>query len=230
VSSRDVVSDRVVIAVDPHKALWTAAVVNCSLQPLATIRVPVSAAGYGQLRRFAGRWPQASWAIEGAGGLGAPLATRLCGEGIAVVDVPAKLAARVRLLSTGHGRKNDDADATSVGSAALTGAGLHTVEIDEAVIALRAVVEHRDDLVKTRTQTINRLHRLLTSSSRPGHQPASALTPRPNCCVPYVRRPRRCRHYVPWLVISSRRSAGWIDALPRLPPRSLPPFRPAVAP
>lgn len=102
-SSRDVVSNRVVIAVDPHKASWTAAVVNCSLQPLATLRVPVSAEGYQQLRRFASRWPQASWAIEGAGGLGAPLAIRLCGEGIAVVDVPAKLAARVRLLSTGHG-------------------------------------------------------------------------------------------------------------------------------
>jgi transposase len=162
VSSRDVSSERVVIAVDPHKASWTAAVVNASLQPLATLRVPVSAAGYQQLRRFAHRWPQASWAIEGAGGLGAPLATRLCGDGIAVVDVPAKLAARVRLLSTGHGRKTDTADATSVGIAALTATGLHTVAIDEAAIALRALVEHRDDLVKTRTQTLNRLHGLLT--------------------------------------------------------------------
>jgi transposase len=156
------VSDRVVIAVDPHKASWTAAVVDCSLQPLARLRVPVSAAGYGQLRRFADRWPQASWAIEGAGGLGAPLASRLCGEGIAVVDVPAKLAARVRLLSRGHGRKNDDADATSVGIAALTATGLHTFARDETTIALRALVEHRDDLVKTRTQTLNRLHGLLT--------------------------------------------------------------------
>jgi hypothetical protein len=79
-----------------------------------------------------------------------------------VVDVPAKLAARVRLLSRGHGRKNDDADAISVGIAALTAPGLHTVAIDDAVLALRALVDHRDDLVKTRTQTLNRLHRLLT--------------------------------------------------------------------
>jgi transposase len=160
--SGDVSFERVVVAVDPHKASWTAAVVNSSLQPLATIRVPVSAAGYQQLRRFADRWPQASWAIEGAGGLGAPLATRLCAEGIAVADVPAKLAARVRLLSTGHGRKNDDADAISVGIAALTATKLRTVAIDETAIALRALVEHRDDLVKTRTQTLNRLHGLLT--------------------------------------------------------------------
>jgi transposase len=78
------------------------------------------------------------------------------------MDVPAKLAARVRLLSTGHGRKNDDADATSVGIAALTATGLPTFAPNETTIALRALVEHRDDLVKTRTQTLNRLHELLT--------------------------------------------------------------------
>jgi transposase len=154
-------AERVVIAVDPHKASWTAAVVSASLQPLATLRVPVSLAGYQQLRRFAERWPQASWAIEGAGGLGAPLTARLSEEGIAVVDVPAKLAARVRLLSTGHGRKSDAADATSVGIAALSATGLHTLVIDETAIALRALVDHRDDLVKSRTQTVNRVHRLL---------------------------------------------------------------------
>ncbi len=174
---RDVMSDRVVIAVDPHKASWTAAVVNASLQQVATLRVPVSAAGYRALRRFAGRWPQASWAIEGAGGLGAPLASRLSGDGIAVVDVPAKLAARVRVLSSGHGRKTDAADATSVGIAALSATRLRTVAIDEAVIALRALVEHRDDLVKTRTQTINRLHVLLTQlipAGAPKHLSAEA--------------------------------------------------------
>ena len=78
------------------------------------------------------------------------------------MDVLAKLAARVRMLSTGHGRKNDDADAVSVGMAALTAAGLRTVAVDEAITALRALVEHRDDVVKTRTQTVNRLHVLLT--------------------------------------------------------------------
>lgn len=153
--------ERVVIAVDPHKASWTATAVTGSLQPVATLRVPVSLAGYRQLRRFADRWPQASWAIEGAGGLGAPLTARLSEEGITVVDVPAKLAARVRLLSTGHGRKSDEADAVSVGIAALTATGLHTLVIDETSVALRALVDHRDDLLKFRTQTVNRLHRLL---------------------------------------------------------------------
>ena len=44
-SSQKESANRVVIAVDPHKASWTAAVVDGSLQPLATLRVPVSTAG-----------------------------------------------------------------------------------------------------------------------------------------------------------------------------------------
>jgi transposase len=83
-------------------------------------------------------------------------------DGLQAVDVPAKLAARVRLLSRGHGRKNDTADAISVGIAALTAPQLQTVQVDQAVAALRALVEHRDDLVRARTQTVNRLHALLT--------------------------------------------------------------------
>ena len=154
--------DRVVIAVDPHKGSWTAAAVDASLQPLASIRVPVSGEGYRALREFARRWADAAWAIEGATGIGAPLTRRLRAEAIEVIDVPAKLATRVRVLSIGHGRKNDDADAVSVGIAALTSPTLNTAHIDPQATALRAIVDHRDDLVKIRTQTVNRLHVVLT--------------------------------------------------------------------
>lgn len=152
----------VVIAIDPHKASWTAVAAGNRLQPLATIRVGVSRDGYRRLRRFASRWSHAVWAIEGATGLGASLTSRLAADGAGVADVPAKLARRVRLLSTGHGRKTDQADALSVGIAAHTATRLNTAVVDEAIAALRALTEHRDDLVRTRTQTINRLHALLT--------------------------------------------------------------------
>lgn len=151
----------VVIAVDPHKASWTAVVVTSELAAAATMRVDANRAGYRQLRRFAAAWSSVRWAIEGAAGLGAPLAERLHADGIPVVDVLAKLARRVRLLSTGHGRKSDPADALSVGIAAWSSSALRTVEIDQAIAALRALTEHRDDLVRTRTQLVNRLHVLL---------------------------------------------------------------------
>ena len=150
------------IAIDPHKASWTAAAVDASLQPWPRSGSRSAATATGRCAGSPTDGPTATWAIEGAAGLGAPLTTRLTADGIDVVDVPAKLAARVRMLSTGHGRKNDDADAVSVAVAALTARTLNTAAVDEAVTALRALVEHRDDLVKTRTQTVNRLHVLLT--------------------------------------------------------------------
>lgn len=48
-----------------------------------------------------------------------------------------------------------------MGIAAWSAPGLRTVEVDEAIAALRALTEHRDDFVRTRTQLINRLHALL---------------------------------------------------------------------
>ena len=43
------------------------------------------------------RWPERCWAVEGAHGIGRALAQRLVGDGEQVLDVPAKLAARVRV-------------------------------------------------------------------------------------------------------------------------------------
>ena len=116
----------VVIAIDPHKASWTAVAVDERPQPLAAIRVGVSREGYRKLRRFARRWSSTVWAVEGATGLGASLTSQLAADGVAVVDVPAMLARRVRMLSTGHGRKTDQADALSVGIAAHTATRLNT--------------------------------------------------------------------------------------------------------
>jgi hypothetical protein len=61
--------------------------------------------------------------VENAGGLGRYLAGRLAGSGESVVDVPPRLSARVRVLSTGNARKSDELDAlaTALGSWSVTG-------------------------------------------------------------------------------------------------------------
>jgi hypothetical protein len=51
--------DDVMIAVDPHKASWTAVAVDHQQRQLAAIRVEVSVDGYRRLRRFARRFGQA---------------------------------------------------------------------------------------------------------------------------------------------------------------------------
>jgi transposase len=133
---------RVVLAVDPHEASWTAAVVDHGHRVRSQLRVPASREGYRQLRRLARRWPAVSlkWAVEGAHGLGLPLVQRLTADGIAVVDVPAKLSARVRLLATGHGRKTDVADAVATAIAALTAQRLRTATVEEHTATLRLLV------------------------------------------------------------------------------------------
>jgi transposase len=117
--------------------------------------------GYRQLRRWAGRWPQRCWAVEGAHGIGRALAQRLVGDGEQVVDVPAKLAARVRVLSVGHGRKSDADDAVSVAVAARSVPSLRQVGVEDQAVVLHLLTKRRQDLVASRTQTVNRLHQLL---------------------------------------------------------------------
>jgi transposase len=151
----------VTIGVDPHKASHTAAALDEHGRLLDQQRVPATLDGYQQLRRWAGRWPQRCWAVEGAHGLGRALAQRLVSDGEQVLDVPAKLAARVRVLSVGHGRKSDPADAVSVAIAARSAPALRHVGSEDQATVLHLLTKRREDLVAARTQTINRLHRLL---------------------------------------------------------------------
>jgi transposase len=151
----------VIIGVDPHKASCTAAVLDERGELLAQQRFAATRTGFRALGRWAKRWPERRWAIEGASGLGRRLAQQLAADGEHVVDVPAKLAARVRLLSAGHGRKSDAHDAVSVAVAAHGATRLGQVRLDDHTSVLRLLSERRDDLVRQRTQTLNRLHVLL---------------------------------------------------------------------
>jgi transposase len=151
----------VMIGVDPHKASHTAAVLDEHGCLLGQQCVPATLDGYRQLREWAGRWPQRCWAVEGAHGIGRALAQRLVGDGEQVLDVPAKLAARVRVLSVGHGRKSDPDDAVSVAVAARHAPLLRQVGVEDQAVVLHLLTKRRQDLVAARTQTINRLHRLL---------------------------------------------------------------------
>jgi hypothetical protein len=151
----------VMIGVDPHKASHTAAVLDEHGRLLDQQRIPATLDGYQQLRQWAGRWPQRCWAVEGAHGVGRALAQGLVGDGEHVLDVPAKLAARVRVLSFGHGRKSDSHDAVSVAVAARNAPQLRPVSVEDQAVVLHLLTKRREDLVAARTQTINRLHRLL---------------------------------------------------------------------
>src|SRR3984893_53321 len=91
----------VMIGIDPHKGSHTAVAISAAEEPLGDLRVRAGAAQAGLLVAWAAGWPERTWAVEGAGGLGHLLAQQLVAAGERGLDVPPKLAARGRLLAAG---------------------------------------------------------------------------------------------------------------------------------
>jgi transposase len=151
----------ITIGIDPHKRSLTAAALDSHSQLLGQRRLLASAQTGQQLLAWAAAWPQRRWAVEGASGLGRPIAQLLVAAGEPVVDVPATLAARARLLSTSSARKTDLADACSVATAALHHQQLRPVAPEDQTVIFRLISDHRDDLVAERTRILSRLHVLL---------------------------------------------------------------------
>ena len=152
----------VMVGVDPHKRSNTLMVIDAAEVELASARFANDRDGYRLMRALVRRWADRTWAVEGCWRCGKHIAQRLVADGETVVDVPAKQAARVRVYSTGNGRKNDPTDARSIAIAALRTPDLNEVGIDDITVALRLLSGRRAELSSTRTQVVCRLHRLLT--------------------------------------------------------------------
>jgi hypothetical protein len=116
-----------------------------------------------RLLSFASPFGERTWAIESAGGLGFLLAQQLVAAGEAVVDVPPTLAARVRLLGSGRGSKNDPNDALSTAIAALRDPHLRNVAAEDHAMVLRMLADRYQDLTRLRTKAVCRLHALLAA-------------------------------------------------------------------
>ena len=151
----------VVIGMDPHKRSATIEIIDERQQVLSGGRFGTDRDGYRAMLAAGRKFKDRVWAVEGCNGIGRHLAQRLVADGEPVAGVPAKLSARARLFATGQGRKTDPVDAHSVALAGLHSPGLRVITVDDATVALRLLADRRDELGVARTQTVNRLHRLL---------------------------------------------------------------------
>jgi len=151
----------VMIGIDPHKASHTAVVISAAEEALGELRVRASAGQAEQLLAWAAAWPQRTWAVEGAAGLGHLLARQLLSAGERVLDVQPKLGARVRLLAAGDTNKNDPDDARSVAVAALRSPGVREAVPDDHAAVPKVWSKRYRDLGRTRTQVVCRLHAVL---------------------------------------------------------------------
>jgi transposase len=151
----------VIIGVDPHKATHTAVAISSGEHELARRRVRSGGQQAEHLLAWAAPFETRTWAIESAGGLGYLLAQQLVAAGETVVDVPATLASRVRVLATGRSNKNDPNDATEVAVAALRSPGLRRVEAAGRSEVLRLLAKRNTDIGNHRTRLVCRMHALL---------------------------------------------------------------------
>jgi transposase len=160
----------VIIGVDPHKGSHTAVVIGPAEEPLAEVRVRASAGQAAKLIEWAAAWPERTWAVEGAAGLGHLLAQQLVAAGERVVDVQPKLASRVRLLQAGDTNKNDPNDALSVAVAALRSTACREVIADDYPAVLKVWSKRHRDLARSRNQVACRLHAVICDLVPGGHQ------------------------------------------------------------
>ena len=161
------------IGIDPHKATHTAVAIDDGEDVLGELTVSADRSQTDRLVDWADNLNGQSsriWAVEAAGGLGYLLSQQLVACGEPVVDVPAVLASRVRVLGSGRSDKNDPNDARSVAIAALRQPGLARVRREDQVQVLRMVAKRHRELTSLRTQAVCRLHAVLMQL-RPGGIP-----------------------------------------------------------
>ena len=151
----------VVIGVDPHKGSHTAVAVDASEASLGVLRVRSGPKQVDRLLGWAASFPERTWAVENATGLGYLLAQQLVAAGERVVDVQPKLAARVRLLATESTNKNDPHDARSVAIAALRSPAPKVVVAEDHSAVMKLWSKRHRDLSRQRNRVACRLHSVL---------------------------------------------------------------------
>lgn len=163
-----------VFGVDPHKESHTAVAVDELGRKKAQQIVRARRDGHRELIGWARAVAAEGrvWAVEDVRHVAGGLIRELLAAGETVVFVPPKLMAGVRRGGRERG-KSDPIDALAIARAALReDAHLPAARLDEQVLEVRQLVDHRDDLVAERTRVINRLRWLV-------HDLAPELAPAP---------------------------------------------------
>jgi transposase len=150
----------IVIGADPHKATHTAAAVDRATGELRSSEtVAARAVGHEALLGWARALDgERVWAVEDCRHVSSGLERFLVEAGERVVRVAPKLMGVSRKGERAAG-KSDAIDAAAVARAALRQGveGLPEAKLDAEAVAIKLLVDHREDLVQERTRIQSRL-------------------------------------------------------------------------
>jgi transposase len=131
-----------------------------------------SSAGHGQ--HLPGESAERLWAVEDCRHVTVRLERALLAAGERVVRVPPHMTARHRRVARTRG-KSDPIDALAAARAALAEPGLLVASHDRVSRELRLLLDHRERLVRRRTQATNRLRWHLHNIDPDLHIPGRTL-------------------------------------------------------
>lgn len=154
----------VIVGVDTHADQHTAVAINGIGQVQATLEIPTTTAGFGQLVRWAQElgWFERS-GVEGCGAYGASLARHLADAGITVVDVDRPNRQRRRRRG-----KSDPTDAENAARAVLAGEATTVPKLSTGQVeAVRILHLTRRSAVKAQVQAGNQIKDLVLTAPEP---------------------------------------------------------------
>jgi transposase len=165
-----------VIGVDPHKQTHTAVAVRSGGGELVDERTAAARpAGHRELLEWArALGNDRVWVLEDVRGVSRGLERFLVARGERVVRVPPKLMAGARRASRSFG-KSDSIDALAIARAALANPALPAAVEDKAAREIKLLVDHRETLVRQRSEAQDRLRWLLHAIDPELRVPAGAL-------------------------------------------------------
>ena len=146
-----------VAGVDTHKMTHAIAVLNSAGAVVLQKTIPAEQSAYTEAIAEVTALGEVTWGIEGTGSYGQALADVLLERGATVYEVPGSVTQRYRQRSTRRG-KSDPLDAKAIAEAVLREAErLPRYERRDEQEAVRLLYDHRDRLVRERTEAVNRL-------------------------------------------------------------------------
>lgn len=150
----------IVIGADTHKATHTCGAVSAATGRLAgELTASARKQGFTELLAWGrGLGPERVWAIEDCRHVSGGLERFLLAAGERVVRVPPKLMGESRRAERSAG-KSDPIDALAIARAALREGPetLPVAHLDEGALELKLLLDHREDIVRSRAEDQQRL-------------------------------------------------------------------------
>ena len=146
----------VAIGIDSHKSSLAVAVLDELERAVGIREFTNNLQGHESLKRWIGEYgSDRVIGVEGSGNYGARLYRHLLESGEDVREVPAFLSHRERKKSPSRG-KSDAQDAVAIARVVARGDSLSATAAHRVPPGPEPLSDHRDQLVRARTQLINR--------------------------------------------------------------------------